>query len=259
MGGISTLQRVLSVGIERQAVHQGSMATVVLALGGSLLRPEVEQRHAWLTELVCIIKDRVAAGDRLGLVVGGGAPAREGIELARPIIDDLDHLDRIGIAATRLNATIIREALADEGVAVSQTIPRSVEEAIEHLSSEAVVVMGGTVPGHTTDAVAIRLSVGSGAAKCIIATNVSKVYSEDPRKNPDAEAFESLTLNQLQSIVGPSEHSKAGGSQVVDPVGVGEAVKHQMPLDILDGRDPHCIKMALEGRDFGGTVVSVKP
>ena len=34
--------------------------------------------------------------DRIGIVVGGGAPAREGIELARPITDE-SHLDKIGI------------------------------------------------------------------------------------------------------------------------------------------------------------------
>ena len=184
------------------------MATVVVALGGSLLRPEVEERHDWLLELVSIVRDRVAVGDRLGLVVGGGAPAREGIELASPIIDDVDHLDKIGIAATRLNATIIREALADGGIPVSGSIPHSVNEAVEALLSRKVIVMGGTVPGHTTDAVAIRLAISGGAGKCVIATNVAKVHEQDPNENPEAEAFDRLTLEQLQSIVGPAKHAK---------------------------------------------------
>ncbi|SUZ78579.1 uncharacterized protein METZ01_LOCUS31433, partial [marine metagenome] len=255
-GGISTLQRDLSVGIERQGVRLGSMVTVVVALGGSLLRPEVEERHDWLLELVSIVRDRVGVGDHLGLVVGGGAPAREGIELASPIIDDVDHLDMIGIAATRLNATIIREALADEGIPVSGSIPQGVSEAVEALLSSKVVVMGGTVPGHTTDAVAIRLAIRSGAGKCVIATNVAKVHEQDPKEHPEAKAFDSLTLEQLQSIVGPAEHAQAGGSQVVDPIGVKEAVRHGLPLDILDGREPQNIRLALEGGDFGGTVVA---
>ena len=61
--------------------------------------------------MVSIIKSRVLAGDKIGLVLGGGAPAREGIELVRHVVDDVAKLDRIGIAATRLNATIFREAL----------------------------------------------------------------------------------------------------------------------------------------------------
>ena len=120
-----------------------------------------------------------------------------------------------------------------------------------------VVVMGGTEPGHTTDAVAIRLAIQSGAQKCVIATNVSRVYSQDPRDNPEAESFDELTQRELQEIVGPPEHAEAGTSQVVDPIGVGDAVDHAMPLDVLDGRDTQVIKKSLEGDDFEGTRVRV--
>ena len=233
------------------------MATVVVALGGSLLRPEVEERHNWLQSLVGVIVASVDSGSKVALVVGGGAPAREGIELAKPFIEDVAHLDRIGIAATRLNATIVREAISEGGLAVSRKIPESTAEAAVELENCDVVVMGGTEPGHTTDAVAIRLAIQSGAEKCVIATNVSHVYSQDPRDNHDAESFDDLTLRELQQIVGPPEHAEAGTSQVVDPIGVGEAVDHSMPLDVLDGRDTQVIKKSLEGDDFEGTKVRV--
>ena len=231
------------------------MAKVVAALGGSLLRPEVEQRHAWLESLTEVVRDRVAMDDKLGIVVGGGIAAREGIELARPIIDSEDRLDRIGIAATRLNATIVRESLADAGIPVSGSIPLSVNEAVSLLEERQVVVMGGTRPGHTTDAVAIRLAVASDADRCIIATNVAKVYDSDPRVNPNARSFDSLTHSQLQDIVGPAEHSKAGPSQVVDPIGADVAAVSGMRLCILDGRSVDTIRAAIEGEKFGGTVV----
>lgn len=231
------------------------MATVVVALGGSLLRPEVEGRHSWLQGMVAVIMDSVEAGSKVALVVGGGAPAREGIELARSFIEDVSHLDRIGIAATRLNATIVREALSEGGLDVSKRIPESTTEAVLELEKCDVVVMGGTEPGHTTDAVAIRLAIQSEAEKCVIATNVSRVYSQDPSKNPDAEAFDELTLRGLQEIVGPPEHAEAGTSQVVDPIGVGEAVEHSLPLDVLDGRDTREIRRSLFGDEFEGTRV----
>ena len=231
------------------------MATVVVALGGSLLRPEIDERHAWLRELIEIIGSRVEVGDKVALVVGGGAPARDGIELARPLIADVSHLDRIGIAATRLNAAIVKESLSDGGICVSKKIPETVEEAVLELGENDVVVMGGTVPGHTTDAVAIRLAIECEAEKCIVATNVSKVYSNDPRGDPSAESFDSLTLSQLQEIVGPPEHAEAGVSQVVDPVGVSDALKHGLSIDVLDGRKTQIIKSALEGKEFEGTMV----
>ncbi|GIT10554.1 MAG: hypothetical protein CM1200mP32_00470 [Methanobacteriota archaeon] len=42
------------------------MATVIVALGGSLLRPEVEHRHSWLEGLIEVVRDRVTMDDRLG-------------------------------------------------------------------------------------------------------------------------------------------------------------------------------------------------
>ena len=76
------------------------MTTVIVALGGSLLRPEIEERHSWLEGLISVIRDRVSMNDRIGIVVGGGAPAREGIELARPMITDESHLDKICLLYT---------------------------------------------------------------------------------------------------------------------------------------------------------------
>ena len=55
------------------------------------------------------------------------------------------------------------------------------------------MVMGGTNPGHTTDAVAIRFAIASDAKKCIIATNVPRVFDEDPKQNPKAQSHDFLT------------------------------------------------------------------
>ena len=232
------------------------MTMIVVAIGGSLLRPEVEEKHVWLNDLIMIIRERVAAGDRLGLVIGGGAPAREGISLAKPLIDDDYHLDKIGIAATRLNATIIREAFTEAGISVSGIIPTSVNEAIQLLEERPVVVMGGTEPGHTTDAVAIRLAIAVNASKCIIATYVGKVFNEDPRKNPNAKSFDFLTHDELQQIVGPAEHKEAGKSSVVDPIAVSEATKANLELNIIDGRKIERIKHTILGSNFDGTKIS---
>ena len=234
------------------------MTTVIVALGGSLLRPEIEERHTWLEGLVSIIRERVSMNDRIGIVVGGGAPAREGIELARPLISEESHLDKIGIAATRLNATIIRESLSNSGVPVSGTIPKSIDEAVLLLEERQVVVMGGTNPGHTTDAVAIRFAIASDAKKCIIATNVPRVFDEDPKHNPEAKSYDFLTHHQLLEIIGSSEYTKAGDSQIVDPVGAREAHESGMILNILDGRKPELIKEAIIGGDFKGTEIGVR-
>ena len=236
-------------------LYEGAMAApVVLALGGSLLRPEESDRHAWLSALAEIIHQCDVS---LGIVVGGGAPAREAIELAKPVIDDVASLDEIGIAATRLNAAIVAQVLQGAGIDVCIEIPTDVSSAVSALQNHRVVVMGGTRPGHTTDNVAIRLAIEAGAARCLIATNVSHVYSSDPRSNPDAHSIESMNLAELQEIVGPPTHGQAGGSGVIDPIGVQAAIDQKLPLAVLDGREMERIADALAGNSFIGTLVEV--
>ncbi|MAK40245.1 MAG: UMP kinase [Euryarchaeota archaeon] len=231
------------------------MMSAVIALGGSLLRPEIEERHKWLEDISRVIKSRSERDLRIGIVVGGGSPAREGINLIRPIIEDLESLDHVGIAATRLNATIIREVFLRAGISVNTTIPKDIDEAVDIFDKNSVLVMGGTIPGHTTDAVAIRLAIRYGASKCIIATNVKKVFDEDPKLNPNAKSYNLMSLEELKRIVGPAEHSKAGYSQVVDPIGVDDALRNGLTLNVLDGRDAELIGKSLDGEDFQGTVI----
>ena len=229
-------------------------APVVLALGGSLLRPEESDRHAWLSALAEIIHQCKVP---LGIVVGGGAPAREAIELAKPVINDVASLDEIGIAATRLNAAIVAQVLQGADIDVCIEIPTDVSSAVSALQNHRVVVMGGTRPGHTTDNVAIRLAIEAGATRCLIATNVSHVYTSDPRSNSDAHSIDSMTLGELQEIVGPPVHGQAGGSSVIDPIGVQAAIDHSLPLAVLDGRDITRIADALAGKSFIGTRIEV--
>ena len=49
------------------------MRTRVATLGGSLLRPEVEDRHEWLIGLCKAVNDVISSGYKLALVIGGGA------------------------------------------------------------------------------------------------------------------------------------------------------------------------------------------
>ena len=229
-------------------------APIVVALGGSLLRPEEDERHAWLATLADIL---ARCEVPVGIVVGGGAPAREAIELAKPVIEDISALDEIGIAATRLNASIVAQILQGAGLDVCNGIPSDVSVASRGLSTHKFVVMGGTRPGHTTDNVAIRLAIESGASRCLIATNVDFVYTSDPRSNPSADSIEKMTLSELQAIVGPPVHGKAGGSGVIDPIGVQAAIDNDLPLAVLDGRDLNRLAKALSGQAFTGTLIEV--
>ena len=229
------------------------VAPAIVALGGSLLYGDHDVK-TWLGQLRQTIVHLEGNGRKIGLVIGGGKPARDGIQLAEHLISDRFKLDEIGIAATRLNATILQTMLAEIGCNVSNVVPTTTNDAAELFERFNIVVMGGTKPGHTTDAVSVAFARDAGAAHVIIATNVSHVYSADPRKNDDAEPIETLTLTELQKITGKKALGP-GESAAVDPIAVNWAIDCGLRIGVLDGRDIRRIEDALEGRPFEGTLV----
>ncbi len=236
-------------------IHEDMMTTHIVALGGSLLRPEeAEQRSQWFGQLRQLAVHLEGNGRKLGIVVGGGHPAREGITLARASFTDSYRLDTVGIAATRLNATILQQSLLDIGCNVCPIIPTSTDEAAQLLHEHNIVIMGGTTPGHTTDAVAVALARDCGAPHCVIATNVTHVHDSDPRTNSEAKPIEDLTLAELAKITG-TEPLGPGESAAVDPIAVKWAMESNMKLAVLDGRDLNLLEDAFEGRPFVGTLV----
>ena len=102
----------------------------VVALGGSLLRPEeADARAMWMGQLRQLMVHLEGNGRRIALVVGGGLPAREGIELAKASMSTPHRLDEIGIAGTRLNATVLQQVLLDIGCDVASSVPHTIDEA----------------------------------------------------------------------------------------------------------------------------------
>ena len=229
----------------------------IVALGGSLLRPEeAEARTAWFGMLRQLAVHMEGNGRRLGIVIGGGLPAREGIELVKTSVSDPYRLDQVGIAATRLNETVVQQILLEIGWDVWPNIPFTTEEAAMALDNHHIVIMGGTTPGHTTDAVAVAFARDAGASHCIIATNVSHVYDKDPRSNDDAKALTRLSIDELAEITGIGEPLAPGASAVIDPVAVGWAKDALIDLAVLDGRDITLLEAALDGKPFEGTLIT---
>ncbi|MET1124058.1 MAG: UMP kinase [Archaeoglobaceae archaeon] len=178
---------------------------IVLSLGGSMLSSvERIKRYA---EVI----DEAANGKKLFVVTGGGKLARELIEAARSLGASEVVCDRIGIAVTRLNATLLAVASRK----APKVVPETFEEAEALSKLYDVVVMGGTFPGHTTDATAALLAEYVGADVLLNATSVDGVYSEDPKTSRDATRFDRLTPRQLVEIVS-SAAARAGANVVVD-------------------------------------------
>ncbi len=226
------------------------MSTIVLSLGGSILIPGLDSPN--IRPYLSVLK-KIANKHRLFVVVGGGGEARRYISVARDLGVDEASADELGILVTRLNATLLVQGLGDAAW------PRVVEnhtEALTASQSGKIVVMGGITPGQTTDAVAAVLAERSGAAVFFNLTSVDGIYSADPRKDPDARRFEIITPSALLEII-IRQHATAGVNTVMDIVAVKMVERCNIPLIVLDGRDPLALLAAVESGSCQGTVVTV--
>jgi uridylate kinase len=188
---------------------------------------------------------------RLFVVVGGGKLARNYIQASRQLGADETTLDRIGIDATRLNARVLIAALGDHALGRP---PHDFDEALEASRGHAIVVMGGTHPGHTTDAVAVMMGERARAQRVLILTNVDGVYSADPRLDRTAKRLDRLTASELIAVTGRAT-LEAGSTGVIDPTGCKIIQRARIPTSVLHGRDFDALRAAAEGRPFKGSVV----
>ena len=132
----------------------------------------------------------LAGRARVYVVVGGGGEARRYIGVARTLGIDEATLDETGILVTRLNARLLIAALGD---AAYPRVPETYAAAKECGVAGRIVVMGGVAPGQTTDAVAAVLAEEVGADLLINATSVPGIFTADPKRDPSATRYETMT------------------------------------------------------------------
>jgi len=182
---------------------------LVISLGGSVLMsdfPECKLMKDFAEEI-----ERISKNHEVFVVVGGGKVARNYIEIAKKVNANNVLCDTLGIGVTRLNAMLFAIHIKS----APKEVPETFERALELSKLWKVVVMGGTFPGHTTDATAALLAEYVGADMFLNATSVDGVYSDDPKKNPAAIKYEKLKAKELVEIVSKGE-AMAGSNNIVD-------------------------------------------
>ncbi len=229
--------------------------TTVLSLGGSIVAPEVPDAP-FLAAFRALI-DRHLAIDparRLILVVGGGGPAR----IWQKALRDASTMDKIaaspeaqdwvGIMATRLNAQLVKALcgeLAPQEVVVD---PSSVE-----LFMGRVLVAAGWKPGFSTDFDAVLLAEKFGADTVVNLSNIAKVYTDDPRVNPEARPIDSISWKDFRALVG--DEWSPGKSLPFDPIASRRAAELGLRVICAAGRDLPNLEALLEGKAFVGSVI----
>lgn len=171
--------------------------TVVISLGGSTIVPN-EIDVEFLKEFSGLIFNFVKNGGRAVIVAGGGFTNRKYNEAVQKIVkaSDLD-LDWLGIAATKLNAELLRIIFG------RAAYPKVVINPTEKIKTSKKIIIGaGWMPGCSSDNDAILWAKNLGAKTVINLTNIDYIYDKDPREFKDAKPFKNLSWKEYKKIVG---------------------------------------------------------
>ena len=207
---------------------------------------------------VCdVIKKCNEAGVQVGIVVGGG-------NFWRGLKDGGDRMERtradhMGMLATAINALAIADVLEQKGVDVRvQTAieMRSVAEpyirskAIRHMEKGRVVIFGcGTGnPFFSTDTAAVLRAAEIDADAILLAKNIDGVYSADPRKDPTAVKYDSISYDDVLA-----QHL-----EVMDSTATSLSMDNKIPVILFALKDPENIYRVVMGEKIGTIVKEEK-
>ena len=221
---------------------------IVFSVGGSILAPD-EVDEAYVSELSSLLLE-LSKKHELAVVVGGGKPARNRIADARGNGASWAECDHVGVLATRDNAEALVRAL---GVSAHPEVPESIHAAAAMFGGK-ILIMGGTEPGHSTDAVAALLADWVKAGVFINASNVDAVYDKDPKDFMDAKPIKTIRVDDLIKLLS-SEGFNAGEYPLLDHVALNVIKRSTIKTIVLDGRDLGNMRKAAEGESFNGTTI----
>lgn len=203
---------------------------------------------------VCkVIKKCQEKGVQVGVVVGGG-------NFWRGVGDgggkmERSRADHMGMLATVMNALALADVLEqmDVPVRVQTALEiRAIAEpyirlkAAKHLERGRVVVFGcGTGnPYFSTDTAAVLRAAEIGAEAILLAKNIDGVYSADPKVDPDAVKYDSISYGDVL----------AQNLQVMDSTATSLSKDNNIPVILFALKDPENILRVVMGEHIGTTV-----
>lgn len=200
---------------------------------------------------VCGVVARCAKeGVQTGIVVGGGNFWR-GLKDGRQMKERV-RADQMGMLATAMNCLALEDILKQKGVDVRVMTavpmppvaePYDSARAIRHLEKGRVVIFGcGTGnPFFSTDTGAVLRAAEIKADVVLLAKNIDGVYSADPRLDPAAVKYDSITYDDILS-----KHLQA-----LDTTATSLARDNGLPVLLFALEDPENIHRAVHGGKIG--------
>jgi uridylate kinase len=228
---------------------------ILLKLSGEALMGDDSYgiNRATIFRIVNEIKEVVDLGVQVGVVIGGGnifrgvAPAAEGMDRATA--------DYMGMMATVMNALALQDAMKHVGLVSRVQSALNIEQvaepyirgkAIRYLEEGRVVIFGAGTgnPFFTTDTAAALRGMEINADIVLKATKVDGIYTDDPKTNPDAMRYKTITFDE--AIV--------KNLKVMDATALTLCRDQKLPISVFSIFKQGALKRVVMGLDEGTSV-----
>lgn len=230
------------------------MKRVLLKLSGEALAGDKKTGfdEATVKEVARQVKIAVSEGIEVGVVIGGGNfwRGRESNAI------DRTKADQIGMLATVMNCIYVSEIFRSSGMDTqiltpfecgSMTKLFSKDRANKYFKRGMVVFFaGGTGHPYFSTDTGVALRAIEMEADCILlAKAIDGVYDSDPKVNPSAKKYDTITI---QEVIDKQ-------LAVVDLTASIMCMEHRMPMAVFSLNEPDGIANAMQGR-IKGTIVT---
>ncbi len=229
---------------------------ILLKLSGEALMGD--QQFGIKADTLSIFADEIAdvirAGYQVGIVVGGGNIFR-GLQASNIGIERAQG-DYMGMLATLINGMALQGALESKGIHTRLLSALSIQQVCEpyirrratrHLEKERCVIMaaGTGNPYFTTDTAAALRANEIEADVILKGTSVDGIYTSDPKKDPNATKFESISFDEVM----------IKNLRIMDQTAFALCKENKMPIIVFNIRERGNILRILNGEKIG-TLVS---
>ena len=228
---------------------------ILLKLSGEALMGDDAYgiNRATISNIVEQIKEIVDLGVEVCVVIGGGnifrgvAPAAAGMDRATA--------DYMGMLATVMNALALQDAMRHIGVEARVQSALGIEfvepyvraKALRALEKGRVVIFGAGTgnPFFTTDTAAALRGAEIDAEIVLKATKVDGIYSADPKKDPKASKYETVTFDE----------AIAKDLKVMDATAFTLCRDQKLPIAVFNIFKAGALKRVIMGENEGTRVV----
>jgi uridylate kinase len=232
----------------RRKTKKMNKPRIVIKLSGSIFN--FETNYKIISSYTNLLK-KINEDYQPIIVTGGGKIARFYINLSRSLGFDESGLDLIGIQVSHLNAKLLISGLGDICYPIT---PRNLDEISIAVISNKIIITGGLFPGQSTNATSALIAEKIRAIKFFNATDVEGIFDMDPRTNPYAKLFESISVKDCINIL-KVKNSMAGTYDLMDLISLKVIERSKLPTLVFKSTVDNIQKVILEHKKMGTEII----